>query len=326
LKRTDSIPFNSFNAEFAAREIGAYRYGFNGKELDKPGMGGGQSTYDYGFRIYNPAIAKFLSVDPLTRSFPWNSPYSYAENGPVENIDLDGKERFHYTRITDEDGNSKLVYTHTEDIIETNYKVVFIGIVPVLTKAEIRNTRVEFVVHDKFLNPIAGKSSVKWQWYNEIAVFGTYDEATKAKRSDFNEDGFCFYCFQTGLEAVADEHRDGRAPGAVKNANYAKRKAILESNKSKYPKVPLEKSLKQFEDRKSDYDIKYSNDGAKRHYENDNYRISYDMAFGYYRVFDKVRNQYVGFDGKVPNASAAGRKNDESNFVKESTHILDQNE
>ena len=43
----------------------AYRYGFNGKELDPEGMGGGQSTYDYGFRIYNPALGKFLSVDPL---------------------------------------------------------------------------------------------------------------------------------------------------------------------------------------------------------------------------------------------------------------------
>ncbi len=36
-------------------------------------MGGGGSTYDYGFRIYNPNIAKFLSVDPLTKDYPWNS-------------------------------------------------------------------------------------------------------------------------------------------------------------------------------------------------------------------------------------------------------------
>jgi hypothetical protein len=30
-----------------------YKYGFNGKEKDNEGMGGGGSTYDYGFRIYN---------------------------------------------------------------------------------------------------------------------------------------------------------------------------------------------------------------------------------------------------------------------------------
>jgi RHS repeat-associated protein len=96
LKRTDSIPFNSFDAQFAAREIEAYRYGFNGKELDKPGMGGGQSTYDYGFRIYNPAIAKFLSVDPLTKEYPWYTPYQFAGNKPIWAIDLDGLEEYTY--------------------------------------------------------------------------------------------------------------------------------------------------------------------------------------------------------------------------------------
>jgi hypothetical protein len=35
---------------------------------------------------------RFLSIDPLARSFPWNSPYAYAENRPIDGIDLDGKE------------------------------------------------------------------------------------------------------------------------------------------------------------------------------------------------------------------------------------------
>jgi RHS repeat-associated protein len=71
---------------------GCYRYSFNGKEKDSEGMGGGQSTYDYGFRIYNPAIARFLSVDPLTKTFPWYTPYQFAGNKPIRYIDLDGLE------------------------------------------------------------------------------------------------------------------------------------------------------------------------------------------------------------------------------------------
>ncbi len=35
-----------------------YRYGFNGKELDKEVAG--TTTYDYGFRIYNPGLGSFL--------------------------------------------------------------------------------------------------------------------------------------------------------------------------------------------------------------------------------------------------------------------------
>jgi RHS repeat-associated protein len=69
-----------------------YRYGFNGKEKDAEGMGGGSSTYDYGFRIYSPAIAKFLSVDPLFKKYPFYSTYQFASNTPIAAVDVDGLE------------------------------------------------------------------------------------------------------------------------------------------------------------------------------------------------------------------------------------------
>ncbi len=71
-----------------------YRYGFNGKELDKniEGMGGGGSTYDYGFRIYNPNLCRFLSIDPLRNDFPELSTYQFSSNMPIVAIDLDGLE------------------------------------------------------------------------------------------------------------------------------------------------------------------------------------------------------------------------------------------
>ena len=69
-----------------------YRYGFNGKEVDSEGMGGGSSTYDYGFRIYNAQLGKFLSVDPLTASYPWYTPYQFAGNKPIMAVDIDGLE------------------------------------------------------------------------------------------------------------------------------------------------------------------------------------------------------------------------------------------
>jgi RHS repeat-associated protein len=69
----------------------AYKYGFNGKEKDDEVSGTG-NQYDYGFRIYNPRIGKFLSVDPLTESYPWLTPYQFAENCPIQFIDIDGLE------------------------------------------------------------------------------------------------------------------------------------------------------------------------------------------------------------------------------------------
>ncbi|MBL7836940.1 MAG: hypothetical protein JNM67_05460 [Bacteroidetes bacterium] len=69
-----------------------YRYGFNGKEEDKEGVGGGGPSYDYGFRIYNPNLVKFLSVDPLFKQFVMLTPFQFSSNTPISAIDLDGLE------------------------------------------------------------------------------------------------------------------------------------------------------------------------------------------------------------------------------------------
>jgi RHS repeat-associated protein len=72
-----------------------YRHGFNGKENDNEIKGTGNQQ-DYGLRIYDTRLGKFLSVDPLYRQYPWNSNYAFAENSPIENLDLDGAEKRSY--------------------------------------------------------------------------------------------------------------------------------------------------------------------------------------------------------------------------------------
>ncbi|MEL7222015.1 MAG: RHS repeat-associated core domain-containing protein, partial [Bacteroidota bacterium] len=90
---TSASDYYPFGVQMPGRNLGSgsYRYGFNGKEKDDDGEFG-STVYDYGFRIYNPQIAKFLSVDPLTRSYPMLTPYQYASNNPIAFIDLDGLE------------------------------------------------------------------------------------------------------------------------------------------------------------------------------------------------------------------------------------------
>jgi len=77
------MPGRSFNAG------NKYRYGFNGQEDDKDINAGAQ---DYGMRIYDARIAKFLSVDPITKKYPELTPYQFASNTPLRCTDLDGKE------------------------------------------------------------------------------------------------------------------------------------------------------------------------------------------------------------------------------------------
>ena len=70
-----------------------YQYGFNGKEKDKEVV-----QYDYGFRIYDPRLVRFKSVDPLTKEYPELTPFQFASNTPIQAIDLDGLEAWKVTR------------------------------------------------------------------------------------------------------------------------------------------------------------------------------------------------------------------------------------
>lgn len=70
---------------------GEYRYGFNGKENDNEVKGIGNQQ-DYGLRIYDLRLGKFLSVDPISKDYPELTPYQFASNSPIENSDLDGAE------------------------------------------------------------------------------------------------------------------------------------------------------------------------------------------------------------------------------------------
>jgi RHS repeat-associated protein len=81
-------------ANIAALWRGVQRYGFNGKEGDDERMGGGGNTYDYGFRIYNEHLSRFLSTDPLSANYPMLTPYQFASNTPLQAIDLDGLEAY----------------------------------------------------------------------------------------------------------------------------------------------------------------------------------------------------------------------------------------
>ena len=78
-----SMPRRKFSA------TNDYRYGFNGKENDKDISEGGQ---DYGMRISDNRLGRFLSEDPITKKYPELTPYQFASNTPIQAIDLDGLE------------------------------------------------------------------------------------------------------------------------------------------------------------------------------------------------------------------------------------------
>ena len=84
------------------------------------------NSLDFGARIYDSRVARWLSVDPLASSYPGWPPYVFAMNNPIAFIDPDGRsgenarERF-YRQM----GAAALRSTKAKGI-ENKFKVLYV--------------------------------------------------------------------------------------------------------------------------------------------------------------------------------------------------------
>jgi len=50
--------------------------------------------------MYNKKLARFFNVDPITAKYPELTPFQFASNSPIQNIDIDGLEGSYFSVIT----------------------------------------------------------------------------------------------------------------------------------------------------------------------------------------------------------------------------------
>lgn len=103
-----------FGLLMPGRRSGGYRYGFNGKENDNEIKGDG-NTVDFGARMYDPAIGRWFSADPLREVYTSLAPYSYGAGNPVNVLDGEGNI------LKDKDGNiiATSTGTYAPNTVET---------------------------------------------------------------------------------------------------------------------------------------------------------------------------------------------------------------
>jgi RHS repeat-associated protein len=84
--------YSPFGVELDGRTVsGGYRYGFQNQERDVEIKVDGNSL-NFEFRMHDPRLGRFFAIDPLTKDYPWNSPYTFSENVLIHGVELEGLE------------------------------------------------------------------------------------------------------------------------------------------------------------------------------------------------------------------------------------------
>lgn len=50
------------------------------------------TSYNYEYRMHDPRVGRFLSVDPLANEYPFYSPYAFSGNRVIDKVELEGLE------------------------------------------------------------------------------------------------------------------------------------------------------------------------------------------------------------------------------------------
>jgi RHS repeat-associated protein len=85
------LVMSGISSKAAGKVENKYKYG--GKELQDKEFsdGSGLALLDFGARMYDNQLGRFMQIDPLGEKYLTLSPYNYTGNNPIRNVEIQGK-------------------------------------------------------------------------------------------------------------------------------------------------------------------------------------------------------------------------------------------
>ena len=191
--------------KFAAE---SYRYGFQGQERENDIVGEG---FAFKYRIHDARVGRFLSVDPLELSFPWNSPYAFSENSVIAFIELEGAEKYYFglefkadfgnLGALKDDGQS---YTISHSLVQTNEPTWYQSLWLFSKASEYSGDVIE---GQTFILKNVWFGNIEFDSYAEMMQFIKSGEAVKAREDGRHEAGLIVgsYLLEEAFDAGSND-------------------------------------------------------------------------------------------------------------------------
>jgi RHS repeat-associated protein len=150
-----------------------YRYGFNGKErTDEISPDGSGDDYDYGKRMFDARLGRFLSLDPLAKKYPEMTPYQFASNTPIQGIDIDGLEVFYAPDGTRLGQYGKSTEVRVVNVVSQKNAIAIID--------QANSGKLKYDLYETFVNTFTQDVGMNEKELNTRAFMSTIKQAENA--------------------------------------------------------------------------------------------------------------------------------------------------
>jgi RHS repeat-associated protein len=193
--------YSPFGVQLSERTISGdgYRFGFNGKENDSEVSGEGNS-YDFGARMYNSRIGRWLSCDAKAAKQPSQSPYKAFLNNPIVYVDPDGNTEYETVVIYDAKGTLLFKgYKEVSSNLMSGGKTAFNSTFDKSYGYDYRHISVFRIQSDGSIKKMSKKTEILYQ--NGVKDVETYGFA--------KEEGDVYNCDIPFLEGNGGTQKDG---------------------------------------------------------------------------------------------------------------------